>query len=165
VQHAAITEVDLSNNNLQSEDVNLIFDSLKDRPLNKLDLSWNQLGRQSVEHIVTNMASSILFKSLEHLGLASTRLSFVDERLFRVLSPRASLRAQKLLSCDLRYNYCSKMQLESIFLQCYLMIVEKSTSQLLLDLDLRFNSIFFGVMNLEALRGSVESVIYFDGLD
>jgi len=57
------------------------------------------------------------------------------------------------------------MQLESIFLQCYLMIVEKSTSQLLLDLDLRFNSIFFGVMNLEALRGSVESVIYFDGLD
>ena len=99
-------------------DVIRVLESFKSKRLIKLDLSWNQLGLACVNHIVDKMKKCELFSSLEHLGLASSSLSLTNTGLFEVLYHRmdgAQSDSKHMLFIDLRYNHCTRMQMENIF--------------------------------------------------
>lgn len=60
-EHGSLRCLDLSDNHLQSADVNLVLEHLRDKPLTKLDLSYNYLGRACTDYIMENLLNSTLF--------------------------------------------------------------------------------------------------------
>ena len=79
--------------------------------------------------------------------------------------------SNRLQFCDLRENQCTRMQLESIFLNMYNRCLDnfQMTRQgfvedfQILELDLRFNVILFGIVRLDQVRSGIETMLRFSG--